>query len=918
MTLHCHDHLLAIAGGTGGVATPKLEAELAGFSNVKGNPEVGIRVACRNGLYEASVELKLKSRFMKIESTPFWSGSEEEILNALRSTQAGLSTAESEQRQRLAANESLANRGKSSWSILASQFNNPIILLLFVSAVLSWLLDDATNAIIILTILGLSGLLSFWQERSAADAVARLLAVIETKSIVLRDGREASVPRSEIVPGDVVVLRSGTLVPGDCRLLESRELCVDESALTGESFPVEKSTGSLAVDTALSKRTNSLFLGTHVVSGIAKAIVVEAGKRTEFGRISKKLEDRAPMTGFEHGLRNFGKLLLGITFVLVIVVFLANIWLHRPVVESLLFALALAVGMTPQLLPAITSVVLANGAKSMAQSQVIVKRLLAIENFGGMDFLCLDKTGTLTEGKVELQSTRNPLGQESSEVLRMASINAHVEAGFENPIDTAIRRVAPLLPAGVKRLDEVPYDFSRKRLSVLVIDHGETCMITKGAVSNILDVCTQVAAVDGAPVPIETMRAKIDSQFVQWSDEGNRVLAIAYRSIKKTEIEKADEAAMTFAGFLIFSDPPKATIVTTMQELAGLGIQLKLITGDNRAVAVAIGRRVGLRCIEVLTGTEIRNMSASQLRARALEVDIFAEIEPEQKETIVVALKSSQHIVGFLGDGINDAPALHAADVGISVEGAVDVAKEAAQVLLLKSDLSVLAKGVYEGRRTLANTLKYVFVSISANFGYMLSMAIASLFLPFLPLLPTQILLINLLADFPAMALATDSVDAEIVQRPRQWDMRSILRFMLLFGLIGTCFDMLTFAGLIYLFHATEEQFRTGWFMVSIFTGLLIMLAVRTRRPFFRSRPGRWLLAAAAAVALITLTLPFTNLGKVVELVRPTPALLGLVVFISACYAVAMELGKSIFYGRHRRDGAIEIGSHLSNKLVKQ
>ncbi len=501
----------------------------------------------------------------------------------------------------------------------------------------------------------------------------------------------------------------------------------------------------------------------------------------------------------------------------------------------------------------------------------------------------------------------------------MTSINAHVEAGFENPIDTAIRRVGPLLPAGVKRLDEVPYDFSRKRLNVLVIDHGETCMITKGAVSDILDVCTHVAAVDGAPVPIETMRAKIDSQFAQWSDEGNRVLAIAYRSIKKTEIEKSDEAAMTFAGFLIFSDPPKATIVTTMQELAGLGIQLKLITGDNRAVAVAIGRRVGLRCIEVLTGTEIRNMSASQWRARALEVDIFAEIEPEQKETIVVALKSFQHIVGFLGDGINDAPALHAADVGIAVEGAVDVAKETAQVLLLKSDLSVLAKGVYEGRRTLANTLKYalkyVFVSISANFGYMLSMAIASLFLPFLP---TQILLIKLLADFPAMALATDSVDAEIVQRPRQWDMRSILRFMLLFGLIGTCFDMLTFAGLIYLFHATEEQFRTGWFMVSIFTGLLIMLAVRTRRPFFRSRPGRWLLAAAAAVALITLTLPFTNLGKVVELVRPTPALLGLVVFISACYAVAMELGKSIFYGRHRRDGAIETGSHLSNKLVKQ
>jgi Mg2+-importing ATPase len=691
--------------------------------------------------------------------------------------------------------------------------------------------------------------------------------------------------------------------------LESRELCIDESALTGESFPIEKSSSKLAANTPLSKRSNCLYLGTHVVSGIAKAVVVEAGKRTEFGRISTMLENRAPATGFEHGLRNFGKLLLAITFALVIIVFLANIWLQRPVVESLLFALALAVGMTPQLLPAITSVVLAKSAKSMAQSHVIVKRLLAIENFGGMDILCLDKTGTLTEGKVELQSARDPLGQESKEVLRMASINAHVETGFDNPIDSAIRRVMPLLPNGVTRLDEVPYDFNRKRLSVLVEDNGQKFMITKGAVSNVLDVCKHVDVGKGSHVPIESMRPDIDARFTQWSDEGNRVLAIAYRTVANIEIDKSDEFAMTFAGFLIFSDPPKATIVATMQELASLGIQLKLITGDNRAVAVAVGRRVGLSCSQVLTGTQIRDLSAEQLSTLAMEVDIFAEIEPEQKELIIIALKRSKHVVGFLGDGINDAPALHAADVGISVDSAVDVAKEAAQVLLLRSDLSVLAKGVYEGRRTLANTLKYVFVSISANFGYMLSMAIASLFLPFLPLLPTQILLINLLADFPAMALATDSVDVEIVERSQKWDVRSILRFMLLFGLTGTCFDMMTFAGLIYLFQATEEQFRTGWFMVSIFTGLLIMLAVRTRRPFFRSRPSKWLLLAAAGVAAITITLPFVELGKVVELVRPTPALLGLVIFISACYAVAMELGKSIFYGRERNNRAKHMGS---------
>lgn len=839
---------------------------------------------------------------MKLELTPIWSVSEDDILELLHSSRDGLSDVESKSRLQLASGEALESRKQSSWSILISQFNNPIIILLFVSAVLSWMLDDATNALIILTILGLSGLLSFWQERTAANAVAQLLAVIETKSTVIRDGREITVPRSEIVPGDIVLLRSGSLIPGDCRLLESLELCVDESALTGESFPVEKLTGKLAAETPLSKRTNILYLGTHVVSGTAKAIVVEAGKQTEFGRISAKLEHLAPVTGFEHGLRNFGKLLLVITFVLVVVVFLVNVGLHRPAVESLLFALALAVGMTPQLLPAITSVVLASGAKSMAQSQVIVKRLLAIENFGGMDILCLDKTGTLTEGKVEMQSARDPSGRESATVLRMASINAHIETGFDNPIDLAVRRVAPLLPVAVERLDEVPYDFHRKRLSVLVRDNGQMVMITKGALRNILEVCTHVDTPDGSQVPIETMRAEIDARFTQWSDEGNRVLAIAHRSMAKTKIEKSDESAMSFAGYLIFSDPPKPTIVSTLQEMKDLGIHLKLITGDNCSVAVAVGRSVGMNCEQVLTGSQIRDLSAEQLKAKAIETDVFAEIEPEQKEKIVIALKSSKHIVGFMGDGINDAPALHAADVGISVDSAVDVAKEAAQVLLLKSDLSVLVQGVREGRRTLANTLKYVFVSISANFGYMLSMAIASMFLPFLPLLPTQILLINLLADFPAMALATDSVDAELVKRPRHWDVRSILRFMLLFGLIGTCFDMLTFAGLIYFFQATEEQFRTGWFMVSIFTGLLILLAVRTHRPFFRSRPSNLLLVAAAGVASVTFVLPFLELGRVVELVRPTLALLGLVLFISACYAVAMELGKCIFYGWQRRE----------------
>jgi P-type Mg2+ transporter len=830
----------------------------------------------------------------------YWAVSEQSLLRSLDSSFSGLSESECHWRLSRQTDVMIRGRRRSRLSILVSQFNNPIILLLFISAALSYLLDDATNSFIILLILLLSGLLGFWQEWSAADAVERLLAIIQTKTAVLRAGRELNVPHDTVVPGDIILLRAGTLVPGDSRILESRELCVDEAALTGESFPVEKSPGCLNFDTPLSKRTNCLFLGTHIVSGMGKALVVRVGRRTEFGQISAHLEDRAPSSGFEQGLRGFGKLLLGITGVLVVVVFLASVYFQRPIVESLLFALALAVGMTPQLLPAITSVVLAKGAKSMARADVIVKQLLAIENFGGMDILCLDKTGTLTEGTVELQAANDVQGQSSDHVLRLARINAHLETGFENPIDSAIRRFTSSLPDQVSRLDELPYDFSRKRLSVLVEDQGRRMIITKGALHNVLEVCTCAEMPDGTQLPLEKLRDQIIESFTGWSDRGYRVLGIAYRKLAKANLDKADETQLTFAGFLIFSDPPKAGISDTMQRLAGLGVQLKLVTGDNKAVAVSIGRQVGLRTLQVLSGQDIHQLSDEQLKRRALETDIFAEIEPEQKSRIVLALKSSKHTVGFLGDGINDAPALHTADVGISVVSAVDVAKEAADVVLLKPDLGVLAQGVYEGRKTLANTLKYVFVSISANFGYMLSIAITSLFLPFLPLLPTQILLINLLADFPAMALATDSVDPEIVDRPRSWDIQSILRFMLMFGLTGTCFDLLTFAGLLVLFQSEEAEFRTVWFMVSIFTGLIIMLAVRTRRPFFRSRPGFWLIVAATGVAIVTLTLPFLKIGKIFDLVRPSPVLLGWVALISIFYALAMEAGKRLFYGHLR------------------
>ncbi len=828
----------------------------------------------------------------------FWGIAVDELLRQLETSPRGLTAAEARERLRRFESDRLRSQRRTSMSLLLTQFKSPIVLLLMGSAVLSFLLDDQTNAIIILLIVVASGLLGWWQERSAADAVARLLEVIETRATVRREGRETEIPVNTIVPGDIVLLNAGDLIPGDCRILDSKDLLIDEATLTGESFPVEKVAGDLPADLPLNRRTSALFLGTHVVSGAATVVVVQIGKSTEFGRVSARLAVTPPDTAFERGIRNFGNLLIKITVIFVIAVFAINIALERPVVESLLFALALAVGMTPQLLPAITSVVLADGAKSMAAAQVIVKQLLSIENFGSMNVLCADKTGTLTEGVVRLQSAQDVGGHDCPQVLHYARLNAQYQTGFTNPIDSALLASGTLDLNGAGRLDEIPYDFSRKRLSILIAEQGLALMITKGALTKVLEACSQVELPGGEIVAIELQRAEIARRFAELSEQGFRVLGLAYRRVDLVKISKSDERELTFLGFLVFFDPPKSGIVQTLHELAELGVRLKIITGDNRVVAAAISRQVGLGASRVLTGPEIQALDDADLAHQATHIDLFAEVEPNQKERIILALRKAGHVVGYLGDGINDASALHAADVGISVAQAVDVAREAAKVVLLRQDLSVLVQGVREGRRTLANTLKYVFVSISANFGYMFSMAVASLFLPFLPLLPSQILLINLLADFPAMMLATDSVDPELIDRPRRWNIGFIGRFMLVFGWSSSLFDFLTFGVLLSLYHADIDHFRTGFFIESVVTGLLMMLIVRTQRPFFKSRPSFYLLVTALVIAVITVALPCSPISSDLGFARPPWSLLALVVVIAALYALTMELAKWIFY-RH-------------------
>jgi Mg2+-importing ATPase len=586
----------------------------------------------------------------------------------------------------------------------------------------------------------------------------------------------------------------------------------------------------------------------------------------------------------------------------VISIFAINVYFHRQVLESFLFSLALAVGLTPQLLPAIISINLAHGAKRMAQGKVIVKRLAAIENFGSMNVICSDKTGTLTEGVVHLQSAVDVDGAPSDKVLLYAYLNAVYETGFTNPIDEAIRTHRPLDLSGYQKQDEIPYDFLRKRLSILVA-HGETSlMVTKGSVPNVLAVCSSVERGGGPPVELAAVRDRVQQRFAEFSSQGFRTLGVAYKNMGTvSRIAKDHETGMTFLGFLVLFDPPKSDIVRTIKSLKALGVSLRIITGDNRLVAASVSRQLELSNARILTGPDLRQMSDGALLNQVGTVDVFAEIEPNQKERIILALRKAGHVVGYMGDGINDASALHAADVGISVESAVDVAKEAADIVLLEKDLSVLVQGVREGRTTFANTLKYVFMATSANFGNMFSMAGASLFLPFLPLLPKQVLLTNLMTDFPEMTIATDRVDEELVDYPRRWDIKAIRQFMVTFGLISSVFDYLTFGVLLVVLRATPDQFRTGWFVESVVSACLIVLVIRTRKPFFKSAPSKYLLTATLLVVAGTLVLPFTLLSQIFGFGRLPMATALFIGIIILAYIVTAEMAKQVFYRRGQR-----------------
>ncbi|HNW87363.1 MAG TPA: magnesium-translocating P-type ATPase [Candidatus Limiplasma sp.] len=836
----------------------------------------------------------------KTELEHAWSLSAQEAYSALETSEKGLSASEAAARLKIFGENTIRAQNKTApLMLLLNQLKNPIIIILIIATSISAVTGDLYDSLIILAIILGSAVLSFFQEYSAGNAIEELRSRIQIKSSVLRDGTPSEQPSSAVVPGDIVMLAAGSLIPADGLVLSCNDFYVNQSILTGESYPVEKRADPSAEDAALDDRTNCVYMGTSVRSGTATVLITRTGSGTEFGKIAKQLTLRPPETEFDRGVRRFGYLLTQLMLVLTLAVFAINVMYHKPVIDSLLFSVALAVGITPQLLPAIVSITLAKGSRQMAREGVIVRRLTSIENFGSMDVLCTDKTGTLTEGVVQLDGCVDTQGAQSESVFRLAYLNASLQNGLPNALDAAIISHQTLDIAGVQKLGEIPYDFFRKRLSVIVREGDQCRMVVKGALNNVLEICDHMW-VNGVEQPLsDSDLAAVQQRFAAWSDQGIRVLGVAAKTVaERSGYVRTDEVGLTFMGFLLFFDPPKKDVRQTIAELAQLGVNLRIITGDNRLVAQHVAESVGLTVTGVLTGAQLGKLTDEALWKRIETTNLFAEVDPNQKERIILALKKKNHVVGYMGDGINDAPALHAADVSISVNTAVDVAKDAADFVLMESGLAVLKRGIELGRTTFANTIKYILITTSANFGNMFSMAGASLFMQFLPLLPKQILLINFLTDFPAITIANDAVDTDQLQNPRRWDTGLIQRFMFTFGLISSLFDYVAFAVLLSGFHTTQELFQSGWFVLSVLTELLTLLVVRTRKPFFKSRPAPLLLYSTLGVGAFTLLLPFLPVQALLNITPiPLPLMLALL-GIAVMYVLAIEIGKYFFY-RH-------------------
>jgi Mg2+-importing ATPase len=836
----------------------------------------------------------------------YWSIAITDVFKDLRTSEHGLSEQEARERLRIFGYNEIPTHAFSWVRILVRQFKNPLFFILLVAAIIAGFFEF-TQSIAIIAMIGLSVVLGFFNEYRAEKIIENLRRTVSLKAVAIRDGKSAQIDSKLLAPGDLVSVYVGDIVPSDMRIVDCKDLEVNEAVLTGESFPVEKTSATIQVQYPTPQHlTNYMFMGTVVVHGTGHGVVVSTGRHTEFGSISRSLARARPETEFQRGVRSYGNMLISLTLALVIAIFALNALVGHAIIESLLFSLAVAVGLVPELMPAIVTISLSQAARNLAKRKVVVKRQVSIEDFGNMDVLCTDKTGTLTSGKISLKDYWAPNGSGDQRILQYSlQCNSAVVGGEDitgNPMDVAIWEYA--IQHGTQRdvksntvLDEIPFDYQRRMMSVVVKNGSDTLLITKGAPESVLSRCEHVESPAGTQ-PLESVRQMLDSKLATQSGAGYRTVAVAYRNVEpKTSYSIDDEAKLTLLGFITFTDPPKRDARQALDKLKAMGVDVKILTGDNELVAVKICEEIGVPVHRVLLGSDLTQMTSTEIRIAVEEATIFARITPEQKLDIIKALKLNKHVVGFMGDGVNDAPALFESDVGLSVDSAVDVAKDAADIVLLNKDLLVLANGIEEGRKVFGNVTKYILMGTSSNFGNMFSAAGASLFLPFLPMLPMQILFMNLLYDVANMTLPTDVIDTEFKDLPKRWDMNFVRSFTLFFGPFSSLYDFLTYGIMLFIFGAAPALFQTGWFVESFWTEVLVIFVIRTRRiPFYKSKPGKWVtILTLSAVAFGTI-IPFTSLGSFLGFVPLPTEFWILLVLMVATYLLLVDAGKVFFY----------------------
>ena len=840
----------------------------------------------------------------------FWKEPLTDLCRRLGTAENGLTSAEAAARlARYGPNVLRAGKRQTFLLLLLSRFRNPLVLLLIAASAVSALTGDFTSSAIVIAMAILSVMLDSVQEYRAGQAAERLKLSVAVQVSVLRDGTACTKPVRDLVPGDVVLLAAGDLIPADGRVLEARDCFVNQALLTGEPYPVEKHPAAApAPDLAMNDATDAVFMGTSTVSGSSRVLVCATGGETTLGEIGASLGKQAPPTSFELGTRSFGFLILRLAVAMVLFVLLVNTLKHRPLLESFLFAVALAVGLTPELLPMVVSVTLSRGALRMAEKKVIVKRLAAIHDLGSMNILCTDKTGTLTEARIRLEKHLDPLGRSSDRVLELAYLNSFFETGLRSPLDEAILRHEEVDASAWTKIDEVPFDFERRRVSVLIAPIApkavgvERLLVVKGAFEDILRLSTtheREGPDDLCPLT-DSVRKAMSERFDALSREGYRVLGIARKmeAADHTHAIVSDETELVFVGFAAFEDPPKVSAAAALKALAASGVTVKVVTGDNELVTRHVCEELGLAVDGVLTGPQIDGLSDPALEVQAGKTTLFCRMVPAQKNRVILALKRRGHIVGYLGDGINDAPSLHSADVAISVDSGVDVAKAAADMILLDQDLGVLHHGILEGRRTFGNIMKYIMMGTSSNFGNMFSMAGSALFLPFLPMLPAQVLLNNFLYDISEIPIPMDSVDDDFIARPRRWDMNFIRNFMLVVGPVSSVFDFLTFYVMLHVFKAQEALFQTGWFVESLATQVLVIFVIRTRGNPLKSRPSRLLTATSLAIVALGALIPLTPLAGPLGFVAPPAKFFLILAAMVAVYLAGVQGIKTWFYRR--------------------